>query len=51
MHQACTFQQLPLPSNLSSPVPTTSQAALDLAVREQFPESFAVQTPTIEITV
>lgn len=21
MHQACTFQQLPLPSNLSSPVP------------------------------
>ena len=40
-----TFQLLPHPSSLFSPVPTISQAALGPSSQCQLPESFRVQNP------
>ena len=41
-----TFQLMPHPPNLFSPVPMTSQAALGPSSQCQLPESFRAQNPT-----
>ena len=48
---AHTFQLLPHPSSLFSPVPTSSQAAPGPGSQSQIPESFGVQNPTRETPV
>lgn len=51
VHQAHTFQQLPLPSSLFSPVPTISQTALDPALSDSSQSPLQARPPMTEITV